>query len=43
MKAALARGDHIEIWGFGTFKVRNRKAYTALNLKPGEAVEFHEP
>ena len=39
MKDALARGDHIEIRGFGTFKVRHRKTHTALNPKNGEAVE----
>ena len=27
----LARGDHIEIRGFGTFKARHRKARTASN------------
>ncbi len=35
----LARGDHIEIRGFGTFKVRHRKARTARNPRTGEPVE----
>ncbi len=35
----LARGDHIEIRGFGTFKVRHRKARTARNPRTGETVE----
>ena len=39
VKDALARGDGIEIRGFGTFKVRHRKARTARNPKTGEAVE----
>ena len=39
VKETLARGDHIEIRGFGTFKVRHRKARTARNPKTGEPVE----
>ena len=39
VKEALARGDGIEIRGFGTFKVRHRKARTARNPRTGEAVE----
>ena len=39
VKDALARGDHIEIRGFGTFKVRHRKARTARNPRTGEPVE----
>ena len=35
----LVRGEGIEIRGFGTFKVRNRKARTARNPRTGEAVE----
>ena len=38
VKAALARGDHIEMRGFGTFKVRHRKARTARNPRTGEPV-----
>ena len=39
VKDTLARGDHIEIRGFGTFKVRHRKARTARNPRTGESVE----
>lgn len=39
VKAALAGGEHIEIRGFGTFKVRHRKARTARNPRTGEPVE----
>ena len=38
VKAALANGDHIEIRGFGTFKVRHRKSRMARNPRTGEAV-----
>ena len=36
---ALARGDRIELRGFGTFKVRHRKARTGRNPRTGETVE----
>jgi integration host factor subunit beta len=39
VKQALAEGEHIEIRGFGTFKVRKRKARAARNPRTGEAVE----
>ena len=39
VKDALERGEGIEIRGFGTFKVRHRKARTARNPKTGEPVE----
>ena len=39
VKDTLASGDHIEIRGFGTFKVRHRKARTARNPRTGEPVE----
>ena len=35
----LVRGEGIEIRGFGTFKVRHRKARTARNPRTGEPVE----
>ncbi|MCY3545492.1 MAG: integration host factor subunit beta [Gemmatimonadetes bacterium] len=38
VKDALAGGDNIEIRGFGTFKLRHRKARTARNPRTGEAV-----
>ena len=39
LKEALARGDGIELRGFGTFKVRHRKARSGRNPRTGEAVE----
>ena len=39
VQEALAHGDHIEIRGFGTFKVRHRKARTARNPRTGEPVQ----
>ena len=39
VKDALARGDHIEIRSFGTFKLRHRKARKARNPRTGETVE----
>jgi nucleoid DNA-binding protein len=35
---ALAHGQHIEIRGFGTFKVKDRKSRLARNPRTGEAV-----
>ena len=35
---ALGRGQHIEIRGFGTFKVKDRKSRLARNPRTGEAV-----
>lgn len=39
VKLALSNGDHIEIRGFGTFKVRDRKPRTARNPRTGEPVK----
>ena len=39
VKDALARSDHIERLGFGTFKVRQCTARTGRNPRTGEAVE----
>ncbi|MFP4624915.1 MAG: HU family DNA-binding protein [Gemmatimonadota bacterium] len=39
IKVALAEHDNIEIRGFGTFKVRERKARVARNPRTGERVE----
>ena len=36
---ALEYGKHIEIRGFGTFKVKDRKARIARNPRTGDAVE----
>jgi nucleoid DNA-binding protein len=35
---ALVNGQHIEIRGFGTFKVKDRKSRLARNPRTGEAV-----
>ena len=35
---ALADGNHLEIRGFGTFKVKERKERMARNPRTGEAV-----
>jgi len=39
VKDALARGDRIELRGFGVFRVRCRKARTARNPRTGAPVE----
>lgn len=39
IKAALADHDNIEIRGFGTFKVRERRSRVARNPRTGERVE----
>lgn len=39
VKQALASGEHIEIRGFGTFKVRDRKPRLARNPRTGESVQ----
>lgn len=38
IKNGLTEGKHIEIRGFGTFSVKDRKARTARNPRTGEAV-----
>ena len=39
IKAALGDGENIEIRGFGTFKVRERKSRVARNPRTGDRVE----
>ena len=39
IKNALAQHEHIEIRGFGTFKVRERKTRMARNPRTGDPVE----
>ncbi len=39
VKQALAQGENIEIRGFGTFKVRERKTRMARNPRTGDAVK----
>lgn len=36
---ALEQGEHIELRGFGTFRVRHRAARTARNPRTNEVVE----
>ena len=38
MAESLAKGERIEIRGFGTFKVKDRKSRIARNPRTGEAV-----
>lgn len=38
VKLAIANGEHIEIRGFGTFKVRSRRPRIARNPRTGESV-----
>ena len=38
IKNCLKGGDHLEIRGFGTFKVKDRKARMARNPRTGEPV-----
>lgn len=38
MRDALARGDKIEIRGFGSFRLRDRRMKEGRNPKTGEAV-----
>lgn len=40
--AALARGDRVELRGFGAFSVKKRPARTGRNPKTGEPVEVDE-
>ncbi|PWR17734.1 integration host factor subunit beta [Zavarzinia compransoris] len=39
---ALARGDRVEIRGFGAFSVKSRPARTGRNPRTGEAVDVAE-
>ena len=42
MVAALERGEGIEIRGFGSFTVREYKAYNGRNPRTGETVDVRE-
>ncbi|MFN2384341.1 MAG: HU family DNA-binding protein [Gemmatimonadota bacterium] len=42
VKQALARDQNIEIRGFGSFKVKRRKARKARNPRTGDAVHVAE-
>ena len=39
MTEALVRGEGIEIRGFGSFSIREYKAYTGRNPKTGERIK----
>lgn len=39
---AMARGDRVELRGFGAFSVKNRPARTGRNPRTGAAVEVEE-
>lgn len=39
---AMARGDRVELRGFGAFSVKHREARTGRNPRTGEAVEVDE-
>jgi integration host factor subunit beta len=39
---ALARGDRVELRGFGAFSIRRREARTGRNPRTGQAVEVAE-
>ncbi|WP_119165271.1 integration host factor subunit beta [Algihabitans albus] len=40
--AALARGDRVELRGFGAFSVKHRDARTGRNPRTGEQVEVEQ-
>ncbi|WP_102226120.1 integration host factor subunit beta [Acidimangrovimonas sediminis] len=40
--SALARGDRVELRGFGAFSVKERGARTGRNPRTGEAVDVDE-
>ena len=40
--AAMARGDRVELRGFGTFAVKTRPARTACNPRTGALVEVRQ-
>ena len=40
--AALARGDRVELRGFGAFTIKHRNARTGRNPRTGEAVPVDE-
>ncbi|MEK9945475.1 MAG: integration host factor subunit beta [Alphaproteobacteria bacterium] len=42
ISAALARGDRVELRGFGAFSVKQRAARVARNPRTGEAVQVTE-
>ncbi|MBI5049101.1 MAG: integration host factor subunit beta [Deltaproteobacteria bacterium] len=41
MKSSLAKGEKIEIRGFGSFKIKKHKARKGRNPKTGEDIDIH--
>ena len=39
IKDALRRGDHVELRGFGSFRLRDRKARQGRNPRSGESIQ----
>lgn len=39
IKEELSTGENVELYGFGKFKISQRKAYTARNPKTGEPID----
>jgi integration host factor subunit beta len=42
MSDSLARGDRVEIRGFGSFKVKSYNSYQGRNPKTGEIIQVKE-
>ena len=42
MSDSLARGDRVEIRGFGSFKVKSYNSYQGRNPKTGEIIQVNE-
>ncbi len=42
ISAALARGDRVELRGFGAFSVKHRDSRIGRNTRTGEAVQVSE-
>ena len=40
VQGTLAKGDKVQLVGFGTFELRERKARIGRNLKTGEKLEI---
>jgi len=39
ISSTLSEGENVELYGFGKFKISDRKAYTARNPQTGAPVE----
>lgn len=42
MSNTLSNGEDVDLYGFGKFKLAQRKAYTARNPQTGEPIEVPE-